>query len=202
MDTTHALLRRLDRLERRVRRMRLILIAMLLLLGVGGLTAWSRPEPEVLRAQRFVAVDDRGKEVGEFGFKRNRERASVGWNLQHPSSDAHISCAVFPDPEEGVDAQRGAALLQLEAGHAISQHVVRSLDESCSVAFITGKGEKTAARLTARPEASELVLALGPYRSNEDGEEDESRALRLAYEADGPGVTGVDLDGATTISLP
>ena len=201
MHAAHALVHRLEALERTVRLQRLVLGGLALCLGLVGLTAWSAPESEVVRAQRFVAVDDHGVEVGEFGFQRVGGRRNIGWRLADHETGAYAMCAVFRDPEEGVAADQGCAYLQLEAGHAISQLVVRELDQGCSMAFFTGEDEKTAARMTARGPNSEIVLASGPYLEDSNGEEDESRSLRLAYDGEGPHISGVDLEGATTLSL-
>lgn len=202
MHDDHALIQRLDSLERTVRRQRRGLAALALCLGAAGLAAWSAPEPEVVRARRFVAVDDAGVEVGDFGFEMAGASKRIGWTLRDPQTDAFAMCTVFAEIEEGAAADAGCAMLQLEAGHAISQQFVREHSESCSLAYFVGADEKTGARLTSHGPVSELVLASGPYRETENGDEDESRALRLAHEGDGPRVTGVDLEGATTIALP
>ncbi len=201
MPTDHDLQRRLETLERTVRRQRLGLGALALALGVIGLASWRSAYPEIVRAQRFVAMDDRGLEVGDFGFKRHGETRVVGWNLDDHASGATAFCQVGRDPEEGSPADKGFAGFQMEAGWAISQHFVREIGDTCALSFVTGQDEKSAVGLSARGPTSELRLAAGPLVVGQDGEEDNTRSLRLAYDEEGPSITGVDPEGATKIDI-
>lgn len=193
---------RLAALERTVRLQRLALTALALALGLAGLSSWTRADPVEVRAQRFVALDDRGREVGAFGFQRTGETGSTGWNIHDPDTDSMAFCYVGSDPEESAGKDKGIAGLQLEAGWAISQHFVRELGTTISHSYIIGEDEKTAARLTAGATSSEFVLSPLPHGEDMLDERDESHALRLSYDADGPRITGNDLEGAPRISLP
>lgn len=201
MTDDRALQRRLDALERTVRRQRLGLGAFALALGVAALASWRTSDPEVLRAQRFVALDDRGIEIGDFGFQRVGETRVIGWHLDDPASGALALCVVGSDFEEGSPADKGYAAFQLEAGWAISQHSVRELTRTINHSYIIGEDEKTAARLTANESTSELVLSPLPRGDILSEESDDSHALRLSYDAAGPRITGVDLEGTSKIDI-
>lgn len=195
--------RRLAALERTVRRQRVGLLSLALVLGVVGLASWRAAYPEVLRAQRFIAMDDRGNEVGHFGFEREGEVPSISWLLDNPDTGAFAFCFVGRDLEEGAAPDMGVACLQMEAGWAISQHCVRELNTSIGQSYIIGDDEKTAMQLTANATTSELVLSPLPHGAPLTSEEsDESHALRLTYDTQGPRVSGVDLEGASKIRLP
>ena len=201
MTDDQALQQRLDDLELTVNRQRLGLGALALVLGVFGLASWRTSDPEVLRAQRFVALDDHGNEVGDFGFRRDGGVRDIRWLLDDPTSGAFAMCRVGPDTVPGSAADKGYAVFQMEAGWAISQHVVREIGDMCALSFITGEDEKSAVGLSASGATSELRLAAGPLVVGQDGEEDNTRSLRLAYDAQGPSITGVGSEGATKIDI-
>src|SRR6187402_2528206 len=169
MTEDRALQQRLDALERTVRRQRLGLGALALALGVIGLASWRTSDPEVLRAQRFVALDDHGDEVGAFGFHREGDARVIRWHLNDPASGASAMCLVGRDTEPGGPADKGFATFQMEAGWAISQQVVREIGEGCALSFITGEDEKSAVSLATLNSFSRLQLAAGPLVLGQDG---------------------------------
>lgn len=158
-------------------------------------------DPQGVRAQRFVAVDDHGVEVGSFGFQRAHGAPSVGWNLNHHESGATAFCYVGRDPEDGSPSDKGCAGFQMEAGWAISQHFVRELGSAIGLSYVIGEDEKTAARLTADESTAQLVLSPLPHGDILSEESDDSHALRLSYDAQGPRITGTDLEGGSRIDL-
>ena len=163
MSEANDLDRRLASLERTVQRQRAALGALALLSVVIGLASWTSGDPEVVRAQRFLAVDDQGREVGVFGFSRTGEVSGIGWNLDDPDTDASAFCYVGRDPEEGTAKDQGIAGLQLEAGWAISQQFVRELTKTVTHSYVIGEDEKTAVRLTADETSAEFFLSPIPH---------------------------------------
>lgn len=201
MQHDHALIERLESLERTLRRQRRIGIALTAALGVLGLAAWARPAAEELRAQRLVVVDDQGVEVGRFGFEATSK--SIGWRIEDPRSRASAYCVVGEAPvASNGGASTGLALLQMEAGWAISQHFVRADDPAVGLNFVVGEDEKTAVQLAADSASARLALSPLPHSEDILAESDDSHALELVYDGEGPRVRGIGLDGATTIALP
>jgi hypothetical protein len=78
---------------------------------------------------------------------------------------------------------------------------VRELNTTISHSYNIGEDEKTAARLTANASTSELVLSPLPHGDVLSEESDDSHALRLSYDAGGPSITGVDLEGTSKFDI-
>ena len=201
MHDDRSIQQRLDTLERTVRRQRLGFAALVLALGVIALASWTSTDPEVVRAQRFVAIDADGEEVGAFGYRVLGEGQERGWFLLDREAESRGSFLLMRDSEATQGAADAFALFQMDAGHTTSQHYVRKAKDSCGLAFMTGEGEKHALGLWTHEDRSELHLAGGPIQRGPDGREDRTRSLRLTYDAQGPSITGVDAEGASKIGI-
>jgi len=196
LDCFEQRIRHLERSLTVQRRCTAVLAAVAL---IGGLAAFRRADPEVVRASRFEVVDAEGRNVAGFGVgctaftAASGDSALIGWYLKDPVGKA--TATAFVGPIQSGSERVSNAMLALDAppGHlqAFAVKDAASLEVTC------GQAQRSAG-LRAQSDHCAIDLEAPPG----DGAKGESvTVLELSHSSGKPTIQGWDDEGNETIDI-
>ena len=195
---------RLDRVERALRIQRRITGLLAAFALAGCLAAFQSPQPEVVRAQRFEAIDAQGRNVGAFGsgialsgYPKSGE--AIGWYIRDPESDALAGAGIVETTvllDTGETKSYPTASLNLRGGTGCVQASASAV--SADVGAYFGEDLSRSAAFSVRSDQSAITLE-APNAEDEDARP--VTVLKLSHESGKPTIQGWDDHGNPTLRL-
>jgi hypothetical protein len=190
---------RLRAVERALATQRRVTAALAALALVGGLAAFRRADPEVVRARRFEVVDAEGRNVAGFGVGCAAFTAAkgdpelIGWYLKDPGGEATATAFVGQIGSGSEKVPNAMLALSAEPGYLQAF----AMKEAASVEVYCGE-EKHCAGLRAQSDHCAIDLEAPPG----DGSGGEPvTVLALSHSSGKPTIEGWDDEGNETIDI-
>jgi hypothetical protein len=170
----------------------------------GCLAAFQSPQPEIVRAQRFEAIDAQGRTVGAFGSgialsDYPKSGDAIGWYIRDPESDALAvagigECTVLLDT--GEIERYPTASLELRGGTGCVRASASAVSTDVGAYF--GEDLSRSVAFSVRSDQSAITLE-APNAEDENARP--VTVLKLSHESGKATIQGWDDHGNPTLRL-